>query len=132
MSKFHFTIADHMTAHPHGVNLKENLQKAHEIMTKDGFRHLPVIDEGKVVGILSERDIQVAKGFKHSSLKNMEVEDIYEDSVYITHPDANLKHVAATMADKRIGSAVVVDDKDALVGIFTTTDACRILNEVLG
>lgn len=132
MSKFHFTVSEHMTAHPHAINIKENLANAHEAMTKDGIRHLPVMDGGKVVGILSDRDIQLAKGFKHGNLKSMHVEDVYEDAVYITHPDANLKSVAMAMAEKRIGSAVVVDDADALVGIFTTTDACRVLNEVLG
>lgn len=131
MSKMHVKVADYMTPGPAAVNLAENLHNAEETMARFGIRHLPVRDGTRVVGILSSRDITVAKGFKHSNLKQMSVEDVYEAEVYVTHPDSNLKDVALVMAERKIGSAVVIDNDD-LVGIFTTTDACRALGNVLG
>lgn len=131
MSKMHAKVMDFMTKNPHAVNISENLQNAHDTMVKIGARHLPVMQDGKLTGILSERDIQLAKGFKHGNLKTMSVDDVYENQVYVTHADSNLKDVSAEMAERRIGSAVVVEG-DKPVGIFTTTDACRALANVLG
>ena len=130
MSKPTAKVADFMTPHPHNVHHNENLDRANDIMTKGGFRHLPVMEGGKLVGIVSARDLQMAKGFKHGNLKSMTVGDVVEDSVYVTTPAASLKTVALEMAERKIGSAVVVED-DKPVGIFTTSDACRALAEVL-
>jgi acetoin utilization protein AcuB len=131
MSKMQAKVSDFMTPGPAAVQLAESLQNAQETMSRFGIRHLPVRSDGKVVGILSARDIAVAKGFKHGNLKQLTVEDVYEPEVYVTHPGSSLKDVALEMAERRIGSAVVIDDDD-LVGIFTTTDACRALGDVLG
>ncbi len=131
MSKMHKTVSDYMTPGPHAANIADNLHAAREKMVKVGARHLPVMDDGKVVGVLSDRDIQLALGFKHGNIKTMTVEDVYSDDPYVTHPDTNLKQVAMEMAEKKYGSAVVMDNED-LVGIFTTTDACRALHDVLG
>ena len=131
MSKMQAKVSAFMTPEPAAVNLAETLEHAQQTMTRFGIRHLPVRSEGKVVGILSDRDITVAKSFKHTNLKQMVVEDVYEPEVYVTHPGSDLKTVALEMASRKIGSAVVLEGDD-LVGIFTTTDACRALGEVLG
>ena len=130
MSKLKKTVADYMTPSPHAVHLQDRLTSAREKMTKVGARHLPVIEDGKVVGVLSDRDLQVALGFKHGNPKSLTVEDVYCADAYVTTPDANLSRVAMHMAEAKIGSAVVVEG-DSLVGIFTTTDACRALHDVL-
>jgi acetoin utilization protein AcuB len=125
------TVRNYMTPDPVSVNLRESLEKVNDMMQRQGIRHMPVIDEGKLVGVVTDRDVRLAKGFRHGKLKDFEAADVFEDNVYITHPDSNLKEVAAEMASRRIGSAIVVED-DQPVGIFTTTDACRALSEVLG
>jgi len=130
MSKMHFTVSKFMTPNPKGVNVAETLEHAASHMTKEGIRHLPVIRDGVLVGVISDRDIQVAKAFKHGNLKTMIVEDVVEEDVYVTHPDSNLRTVALEMAERKIGSAVVVE-ADKPVGIFTTSDACRALSEAL-
>ncbi len=131
MSKMHKTIADYMTPGPHATNVNDNLHAAREKMMKIGARHLPVLDDGKLVGVVSDRDIQLALGFKHGNIKTMTVSDVFADEPYVTHPDTNLRTVAMEMAERKIGSAVVMDNEE-VVGIFTTTDACRALHDVLG
>ncbi len=125
------TVRAYMTPDPVSVNHRESLEKVNDMMQRQGVRHMPVLNDGKLVGVVTERDVRLAKGFRHGTLKDFEAADVLEDNVYITHPDSNLKEVAAEMASRRIGSAIVVED-DRPVGIFTTTDACRALSEVLG
>lgn len=130
MSKIHATVENYMTPAPHAANIADSLHAARDKMVKLGARHLPVMQDSKVVGVLSDRDIQLALGFKHGNIKTMTVEEVYSEDPYTTTSSANLKLVAQEMAEKKIGSAVVVDG-EKLVGIFTTTDACRALSESL-
>lgn len=125
------TVRAYMSPNPVAANVRESLEHINDMMQRQGIRHMPVLDDGKVVGVVSDRDIRLAKGFRHGRLKDFEAADVCSDEVYLTHPDSNLKEVAATMAERRIGSAIVVED-DRPVGIFTTTDACRALAELLG
>lgn len=125
------TVRAYMTPEPVAANHRETLDNVAETMRRQGIRHMPVVNEGKLTGVVTERDIRLVKGLRHAHLKSVEVSEVCEDEVYVTHPDSNLKDVAAEMARRRIGSAIVVED-DRPIGIFTTTDACRALSEVLG
>jgi CBS domain-containing protein len=119
-----------MTPHPEFVGVGETLEAAAAIMSKAGIRHLPVVQDEKLQGILSDRDVKLARSFKHANPRALTVADVFESDVYVTHPDSNLKQVVDAMAEKRIGSAVVVEGETP-VGIFTTTDACRVLGSLL-
>lgn len=130
MSSKHLKVQDFMTTHPHSIRLDETVEHAKEMMTKHGIRHLPVLEAGNLRGIVSERDMSLLFGMKHTDPRRATVEDIFEPNVYVTHPESDLAMVAMEMAEKRYGSAVVTTD-GKVVGIFTTTDACRALYQVL-
>lgn len=123
-------VEDFFTESPISVHADDEVDRAQEIMSSKGIRHLPVTDDGKLVGVLSDRDIKTALGFKGASTKRLKCGDICSNDVYVTHRESPLEVVARELADKHYGSAVVTE-KDEIVGIFTTTDACRALATVL-
>ncbi len=130
MSKSIPTIQKYMTTQPHTINHEQTLKKARAVMQDYRIRHLPVLNAGKLVGILSERDINLVLSFETHEAENMKVEEACTDQPYVTTPTALLSDVAAHMAQHRFGSAVVMDN-DKVVGIFTEVDAMKALSELL-
>jgi len=124
------SIQKYMSTNPHSIRLDETLATAQRIMTEHRIRHLPVLDAGKLSGILSERDIKFALSLRGLDMKTTKVGDIAHEEVYVTHPEAPLDEVVRNMAQKRLGSAVVMSN-DKLVGIFTTVDAMLSLDHLL-
>jgi acetoin utilization protein AcuB len=60
------SVADYMTPGPYMVGPYEPLPKAHELMREHGLRHLPVMDQGALVGILSDRDLNLVQTLAHA------------------------------------------------------------------
>ena len=123
-------IQDFMTQQPQSIGFGESLEKAGDMMSKYGIRHLPVTKDGSLVGILSERELNIACGLESIDPKHLLVVDVCSEKPYVVTPDTPLWQVARVMADKCYGSALVVED-GKLTGIFTTVDACRALYEIL-
>jgi len=119
-----------MTYVPKSIGFDQTLAQATEIMRKLHLRHLPVLKGGKLVGILTDRDINLVLSFKDVDPKKMTVEEAYTPDPYFTTPDAPLNEVVAHMAEKKYGCALVVDN-GKLVGIFTEVDAYKALSELL-
>ncbi len=113
-------IKDVMTEQPHSVGLDQGIKVARDMLNKYGIRHLPVQQGGRLVGIVSERDINLCLGIK----ENLDMSDIYTPEPYMVESTARLAEVASKMAADRIGCALIVE-KGKLVGIYTATDACR-------
>jgi len=124
------TIQKYMTVQPHTIGFDQSIAKAKDMMTQYHIRHLPVLKGGKLVGILSDRDITFVLTFKDSDPEKTKVEDVYTELPYATSPDASLAEVASLMAEKKYGSALVVSN-NKLVGIFTEVDAMRALADLL-
>ncbi len=115
---------------PQTINENETLAGAFSIFEKEKFRHLPVIDNNGVLkGILTERNLHALQDF--SSLKNPQVKDCMETEIICVQEGANLMETVFTLSDKKIGSVLVKDQEDKLIGIFTTTDALNALIEVI-
>lgn len=130
MSKAELMIQKYMTTQPYSIAPGQNLAAAQDTMKKYKIRHLPVVKDGKVVGMLSDRDIKLIEGFEDLDAAQILVADACVDKPYIVEPDAPLGEVVKEMASKRYGSAMVVQH-GKLVGIFTTVDACRALSSIL-
>ena len=121
-------IAKYMSAGPHTIGREQSLAAAKELMNRIHVRHLPVLHGGKLVGLISERELAVIEALPGS--KSLSVEDAMVPDVYLASADAPLDTVAAEMARLKVGSAVVVKD-DIVVGVFTAVDGLRALAEVL-
>lgn len=124
------TVQKFMTYVPKSIGFDQTIAQASEFMRKLHLRHLPVLKGGQLVGILTDRDINLVLGFKDVDATTMTVEEAYTPEPYFTSPTAPLNEVVAQMAEKKYGCALVVDN-GKLVGIFTETDAYKALAELL-
>ena len=122
------TIASHMTAHPHTIGRDQSLARAHEMMRAHGFRHLPVLDGGRIVGIASSRDLDFVGAIRGVKPEEVTVEDAMSPAPYSVAPTTPLAEVCATMAEHHYGCALIMED-GRVRGIFTTVDALRLLAE---
>ena len=118
------TIADYMTKSPHTIGASQPIGHASELMKKHGVRHLPVLEGGQLVGVISDRDVKIVESFRDVSEDETPCSEAVGLEAYTVAPDALLVDVAAHMAEHKFGSAVVIDGNE-VVGIFTTVDACR-------
>ncbi|MCC6277554.1 MAG: CBS domain-containing protein [Oligoflexia bacterium] len=130
MSKSIPPLQKFMTVQPHSIGIDQPIQKARDLMTEYKIRHLPVLKGGKIVGIITDRDIRLVMGFEGVDPEEMAVEEAYTPDPYIASPNSRLDEVASLMAEKKYGCALVADN-GKLVGIFTEVDALRALSELL-
>lgn len=118
------TVKSVMTPFPWSIDVGEALGKAKAMMAERDIHHLPVSQDGDLVGVLSERDLMNLDG------EDLTIEDACRRDAYIVDRATPLVQVAFEMARRRVGSALVTRE-GKLVGIFTSSDACRSLGELL-
>lgn len=118
-----------MTPFPHTIDAGEAMQRAVDTLAEHGIRHLPVVDGETLVGVVSEREVELARraGFTGRELT---VRDLATHGACVVDLDEPLDNVLLRMADQRIDCALVTR-QDRLTGIFTTTDACLHYAELL-
>lgn len=123
-------ISKYMTTLPHTIGVDQSLIKAGKMMSEYRVRHLPVLQAGKLIGILSDRDVRLVESFRDVDPEKVKVEEAYTPDPYIVTPQASLSEVCAEMARKKYG-CVLVCDNQKLVGIFTWVDALNAFEELL-
>lgn len=116
-------VKDYMTTTPDTVNESDSVREALDRMRNDRVRHLPVLRESTVVGILSDRDIKWGMSF--GMPETLQVSEVMTPDPYVISPNCSLEEVVFNMIDRRIGAAVVCTADGELQGIFTTVDALR-------
>jgi len=121
-----------MTPFPYHIEAGSSLAIAVRMMEDHDIRHLPVLEDGDVVGIISERDLERAKILGHplSEETELTVGDLCTRQPYFVDISDPLDRVLDALAEKRLGSALVLKDGE-LAGIFTSMDACRLLAQTL-
>lgn len=124
------TVDRFMTHCPHTIGQDQPLRTAHELMRRYGIRHLPVLQGGKLVGVLSQRDLHFIETLADVDLDTVPVSDAMSTETYAVGPRTSMRKVAAEMADHRYGSAVIIE-KDKVIGILTTVDGMRALSMLL-
>jgi acetoin utilization protein AcuB len=116
------------------------ITKAHELMSVEKIHRLPVVKNGKLVGIVSEQDIlkaypstvtTLAVWEVTSLLEKIKVKDVMNKQVSTVQENTPIEQAARLLADNKIGSLPVMRG-DELVGIITETDLFRIMLEMLG
>jgi acetoin utilization protein AcuB len=124
------TIREHMSTTPHTIGRKQTLAAASAIMRHHDIRHLPVLDGGRIAGILSQRDLLLIESLPDVDPNDVRVEDAMVQDVFTVSPETPIGEAIETMIDRKLGS-VVVSDNDRVVGVFTTVDALVALHELL-
>ncbi len=120
-------VREHMSSPARTLPSGSSLAQAFEVMQRHGIRHLPIVmSSGSLVGILSDRELCLAKRERGIAPEDVTVDELMVRSPYTVSPETRLSEAAAVMANRRFGSAVVVE-RGRVIGLFTTTDALRAL-----
>jgi acetoin utilization protein AcuB len=119
-----------MTASPHTIGEDQTLSRAVHVMSEFHIRHLPVLSGGKLVGMLTERDIAMVETLQGVDPNVVTVAEAMNREVYAVSPDALLDEVVTEMASRRYGAAVIVENNH-VVGVLTTVDVCSALAALL-
>jgi acetoin utilization protein AcuB len=131
-------VRELMTSAVVTVARNDTLSLADDLMRTKNIRHLPVVEDGRLVGILTQRDLLQAElssalGFGEKArkefLKSVVVKEVMTDEVLTVDPETDIKEAARTMLDRRVGCLPVVEKgpKDKLVGIVTDRDLLRVI-----
>jgi acetoin utilization protein AcuB len=107
------------------------MSQAHELMRTHRIRHLPVLESGKLVGVVSDRDLHLIETLADSDPDEITVDEAMSEEVYVVAPDDPVDAVVERMANHKYGSAIVMNRRGIVEGIFTTVDALQVLADVL-
>ena len=118
-----------MTPFPYSIRIDHSLVQAAKLMKEHNIHHLPVTDGRKLVGVITEQDINSHQA-QNRDADHSSVSEVYVSDVYIVDLDTALDNVLMKMADNHIES-VLVTKKDQLAGLFTQTDACKCFGKYL-
>jgi acetoin utilization protein AcuB len=128
-------VRDWMTANPATIDPKTTLPEVQKLMKERRIRRLPVVDRGRLVGIVTLGDIRGAAPSeattltifeRHYLLNKVTVEKIMTWEPITIKPDATIRQAAQLMLEHKIGGLPVVEN-DTLVGIITESDIFRVL-----
>ena len=119
-------IERYMTPLPWTIGRDAPLIVARDVMNAHKIRHLPVLHGNRLVGLVSQRDLQLLETFRDVDPTEVTVEEAMSQDVLVVAPDAELADVAAQMAERKCGSALIAQGEQVR-GIFTTIDALRAL-----
>jgi acetoin utilization protein AcuB len=117
-----------MTKEPTTVAPTDTLERARLLMEAGGFRRVPVVDQGKLVGIVSDRDIRQHAGH----LTHTRVDAAMTQRVITVTPSTMMEKAAHLLLKNKVGGLPVVDDNNRVVGIVTTSDILESFVRMLG
>jgi CBS domain-containing protein len=140
MSAQELTVREMMTTTIATLGRNDTLDLADDLMSMGRIRHLPVLDEGRVVGVVSQRDLfrsalAVALGYGERAqkllLKTITVNRVMSEPAISIAPEATVTQATRVMLEHKIGCLPVVEGQ-TLVGIVTETDILRAMAGVKG
>ncbi|MGB9627828.1 MAG: CBS and ACT domain-containing protein [Thermodesulfobacteriota bacterium] len=133
-------IRDMMTKNPITIDSETLVLDAQRIMKENNIRRLPVVDKGKLVGIVTKHDLLEASPSPATSLSihelnyllsKMKVKEIMTKNPITISPDTPFEEALRIGQEKKVGSFPVVED-GKLVGMVTESDIVRFMSRVLG
>ncbi|NLW05473.1 MAG: CBS domain-containing protein [Pseudomonadaceae bacterium] len=130
MQQVKLPVKEFTTQNPIVVTEEIALDELMMLMEGAKVRHLPVVGQGTVIGIISDRDLRLFAGISDAEKYQVCAGDIMSPDPLTVSSSMPLDEVAFIMAEKKVGSVIVVEDEQ-LYGIFTATDALKALVEVI-
>lgn len=134
-------VQQRMTANPITITSSATIADASELMRANKFRRLPVVDGGKLVGLVTDRDLRAVSASPATTLSifelnyllaKMRIKEIMQKKVITIQLDATVEEAALLLYNNRIGGLVVVDEQGVVVGVITETDIFKCLVDVMG
>ncbi|MBL7174579.1 MAG: CBS domain-containing protein [Desulfobacteraceae bacterium] len=123
------------------VDINDSMQDAVGLIKEHEIRMLPVMKKGKLVGIITDRDLKEASASDATSLEihellylltKIKVSDIMTKNPITVPPDYTVEETAQILLENKISGAPVVDDKGQIVGTITQTDIFKVLVSLTG
>jgi acetoin utilization protein AcuB len=128
-----------MTGNLVTLSPKASVAEALTLCRERRIRHIPIVEEGRLIGIVSDRDLRDASpalgdAERASTLQEKRVGDVMTREVSTTVPEESIENVAQEMYELKIGSLPVVaeEDEEKLLGIVTSSDVMRALVTLAG
>lgn len=130
-----------MTADPVTITSVTTIADAVEILRNHKFRRLPVVDGGKLVGIVTDRDLRTVSPSQATTLSvhelnyllaKLQVKEIMQRNVLTIASDAAIEEAALLMYNHKIGGLVVSDATGGAIGIITETDIFKTFVDMMG
>lgn len=135
-------VANWMTTNVITITPEHSMMKASKLMKDKGISRLPVVDEsGRIVGIVSDRDVKDASPSKATTLdvhelyyllSEIKIADIMTKKVVTIRDTETVEKAAVLMLEGNFGGLPVVNEEDHVVGIITDTDIFKVLVEISG
>ncbi len=134
-------VQDWMTRDPITIEAETPFLEARLILRERHIRHLPVVDHGQLVGVVTDRDLKEAAPSGATTLDvyemnylllKMKVRDLIKRSPITVRPTSSVEEAARLMQDHKIGCLPVTDEAGMLVGLLTETDLLRAIVDILG
>ena len=128
-----WSVGAWMTANPQTITPETSVRSAFFKMRSEGFRHLPVVEDGKLVGMVTDRDLRrpdltdEPDGWHeyYNLDEEYEVRHVMTTRVESMTPSDGLEKALQLLIDRKFGAAPVVDKTGAMIGILTTYDLMR-------
>jgi CBS domain-containing protein len=136
-------ICDIMTKHPAHIGPNASIFAALNLLKDLDVRHLPVVENGQLVGIISDKDLKSlsaqelerasldSTNFDLTSVLQQPVSDFMSGNIFFVSPEAPIAEAIDIMLDQRIGAVPVVDLDNSLVGVVSYVDILRAATKVL-
>lgn len=131
MGRFCVPVEEFTTPNPVTAVENATIDELQALMREHGIRHVPIVNGGAVIGIVSDRDVKVVQGLNFNEKNIVRAGDIMVRNPITVGAGAPLDEVAFEMSKKKIGSVIVNDESDQFLGIFTVTDALNALIEIV-
>ncbi|MEE4263780.1 MAG: CBS and ACT domain-containing protein [Desulfobacteraceae bacterium] len=134
-------VANWMSKNIITVDENDSMQDAMKLLKENDIRMLPVMKKGKLVGIVTDRDLKRASASDATSLDihellylltRIKVKNLMTKKVITVPPDFTVEETAAVLQENKISGAPVVDSAGQIVGIITKTDLFRVLISLTG
>ena len=124
-------VRRYVTRCPPTLAPRDPVSHAHRVMQEHRCRHVPVVDGGSLVGIVTDRDLLVLQGMRAVEPDHVLVEQIMSKMPVAVPGETGLDKVLELMSAKRV-DAIVVIDQGCVVGLVTAVDALHALADALG
>lgn len=115
------TVREAMTANARAVSLAESLADAAQMMKEEDVGSLPVVDDGRLIGIVTDRDIVVRAVAERRDPQSVTVGDVASRELVTVEPEQDLDEALRLMAGRRVRRLPVVED-GRLVGMLAQAD----------
>lgn len=128
-------VFERMIQNPFTISVDSDAKAAMDLMEKHNLKSLPVIEKGKLIGILTKEDIMGQflcdnKGCRYK--EQTPIIDIMTKKVFTVKEDDYIEKAVLLLKERNISTVPVVDNNDSIVGIITRTDAFNAFLDSLG